>query len=174
MTVVTIGVDPGGNGAISTLVDGELFDVVDMPTFTVVVNKRKRKVVDALEVHSAYVEALAHCDHKTTPTVVIEHTWGRGDTATTAFGMGRSFEAVFAAASILGWTTTLLTPQAWQKAVGLPSGHTKGDSVALADATWPERTHLFRGSRGGEKDGRAEAALIARAGDLLRADRRAA
>lgn len=174
MTVVTIGVDPGGSGAIATLVDGELFSVVDMPTFTVVVNKKNRKVASAAGARNEYIEALAHCDHKATPTVVIEHTWGRGDTATTAFGMGRSFEAVFAAASILGWTTTLLTPQAWQKAVGLPTKHTKADSIALADATWPTQTHLFRGVRGGAKDGRAEAALIGRAGDLLRADRRAA
>lgn len=33
MTAVTIGIDPGLDGAIAVLVDGELADIHDMPTY---------------------------------------------------------------------------------------------------------------------------------------------
>lgn len=81
----------------------------------------------------------------------------QGVSSTFATGMGYG--------SLLGLLHGLYIPhevvgaQTWLRAMGVPAGAPKAKHVDAAQAMFP--TAVFKGPRGGLKDGRADAALIA-------------
>lgn len=154
MTTV-IGIDPGIGGAVACLIDGELFDVEDMPTFTVVKGKRKSTTVNpAGIVDILRTFATANLE---TPTVVIERVHSMpGMGSTSAFSFGDSFGVLRGVVAALAYPVLFVEPRGWKKAAGLSAD--KGQARRLASERWPAQAGLFTRVR---DDGRAEAALIA-------------
>ena len=150
MTKRTLGIDVGLNGAIALVQDGELVGVVDMPTVTLDRNgKAKRQVsvpelvdiIKAFDPDEAYVEKVFAM---------------AGQGVTSVFSFGRSLGVVEGVLTTLKIKTTLMTPQTWQKGLGMTGG--KDGSRARAMELFPEQTALFKRVK---DDGRSDAALIA-------------
>jgi len=150
MTKRTLGIDVGLNGAIALVQDGELVGVVDMPTVTLDRNgKAKRQVsvpelvdiIKAFDPNEAYVEKVFAM---------------AGQGVTSVFSFGRSLGVVEGVLTTMKIKTTLMTPQTWQKGLGMTGG--KDGSRARAMELFPDQTALFKRVK---DDGRSDAALIA-------------
>lgn len=145
-----IGVDVGLDGAIAMMNGTDLIKVLDMPTVTLDRNgKAKRQIsipelieiIDEFKPEEAYIEKVFAMS---------------GQGVTSVFSFGRSLgaiEGVIAARSI---KSTLVTPQTWQKAMGVSGG--KDGARARAMELFPYQMDFFKLKK---HDGRADAALIA-------------
>ena len=152
--MIILGIDPGLSGAMAFLdTDTGMIAVEDMPTVEVKRNnKLKREVSPQLvaaiiikrHVGAAYLEK-------------VNAMAGQG--VSSVFSFGRSagiMEGVLAAFDI---PTTLVTPQTWQKAMGVRDG--KDGSRERAMQLFPASAELFQRKK---DDGRSDAALIAKYG----------
>jgi crossover junction endodeoxyribonuclease RuvC len=106
---------------------------------------------------SAFPELIQIIDMFKPEEAYIEKVFAMaGQGVTSVFSFGRSLgaiEGVIAARSI---KTTLVTPQVWQKAMGVSGG--KDGARARAMEVFPWNVDLFKRVK---DDGRADAALIA-------------
>lgn len=156
------GIDPGTAGAIAVLdEDGALVRVVDMPSAKV----EKSHYIKALP----FITALEHCEH-----ACIELVGSRGgNSANSMFSFGAGFGSALTLLYMCDLEPIMPLPQEWQKHFGLgaikfPKGtkqseRDKAKKQQIADKClelYPE-ANLF-GPRGGFKDGRSDAILIAR------------
>ena len=145
-----IGIDVGLNGAIAMMRGETLTGIVDMPTVRLDRNgKTKRQI--------SIPELIAILDEFKPEEAFIEKVFAMaGQGVTSVFSFGRSLgaiEGVIAARSI---KATLITPQTWQKSMGVSGG--KDGARARAMELFPHNVDYFRLKK---HDGRADAALIA-------------
>lgn len=160
MNAVVLGVDPGLDGAIALMVSGELMDVADMPTRRYLVGKKNRRALDCETLEEIFRGYAHHCAPHETPVLAIEKPQPRpGNGAAAAFSSGQSWGGLLELARNLGWVTTIVPPAIWKKKLAL--GPDKFEAVELAETWFPTLAAEFRGPKGGLRDGRAEACLIA-------------
>jgi hypothetical protein len=147
------GIDPGLTGAIVVLSGAaprpRLF-IFDMPAHRLKVGKKERKRVDVngLLTLMYTVKALS-------PTlVVLEDVGGfTGQSPSAAFSFGKSCGYVEYAVTAAELPLHLVSPQTWQKKLGVNAGH---DGARLGAARcFPDYASDWK------KDGRASAALLA-------------
>jgi crossover junction endodeoxyribonuclease RuvC len=150
MTKRTLGIDVGLNGAIALVVDGELVSVVDMPTVTLDRNGKAKRQVSVPEL----VDIIKQFDPNEAYVEKVFAMAGQG--VTSVFSFGRSLGVVEGVLTTMKIKTTLMTPQTWQKGLGMTGG--KDGSRARAMELFPEQTALFKRVK---DDGRSDAALIA-------------
>ena len=152
--MIVLGIDPGLSGALAFYdTVSEVLVVMDMPTVEVTRNgKSKREVSPALVadmvagkgIEKAFMERVSAMP---------------GQGVSSMFSFGRSsgvVEGVLAAYEI---PTTLVTPQAWMKAMGVRAG--KDGSRERAMQLFPQYSMTFSRKK---DDGRSDAALIAKFG----------
>jgi len=152
--MIVLGIDPGLSGALAFYdTTTEVLVVMDMPTVEVTRNgKNKREVSPALVadmvagkgIEKAFMERVSAMP---------------GQGVSSMFSFGRSsgvVEGVLAAYEI---PTTLVTPQAWMKAMGVRAG--KDGSRERAMQLFPQYSTAFARKK---DDGRSDAALIAKFG----------
>lgn len=152
-----IGIDPGLSGAIAfyDTVEGAV-EIADMPTVELVRNGKKKREVSAVLLSNILTR------HKVDAAFLEKVNAMSGQGVTSVFSFGRSsgiVEGILAAYDI---PTTLVTPQAWQKAVGQRAG--KDGSRERAMQLFPAQADLFQRKK---DDGRSDAALIAYYGSKL-------
>ena len=150
MTRRTIGIDVGLNGAVALIQDGELLSVVDMPTVTLDRNGKSKRQVSAPEL----VQIIKDFDPSDAYVEKVFAMAGQG--VTSVFSFGRSLGVVEGILTAKQIKTTLVTPQTWQKALGVTGG--KDGTRARAMDLFPYQSQLFKRVK---DDGRADAALIA-------------
>lgn len=157
MTVI-LGIDPGLDGAVAVLVDGELADIIDMPTYRVEqANGKKRRRIDCAALEAALLECRAHCHGSSVPSIAVEIPQPRpGNGAISAFSSGMSWGGMTELIRRLGWVVTFVTPADWKRDMQLDGD--KDRARAIAAALWPEQADLFERKKDHD---RAEAALIA-------------
>jgi crossover junction endodeoxyribonuclease RuvC len=155
VVTVIIGIDPGITGAIACLVDGELLDVEDMPTFTEMRGKRNVTTVSPSGVTNVLDEFAVNGVNE--PLVIIERVHATPQMGvTSAFNFGDGYGVLRGCVAALGYPVRYVEPSVWKKAAGLTAD--KGGSRRLASERWPAVAQLFARVK---DDGRAEAALIA-------------
>ena len=164
MSIVAVGCDPGMDGAIAITVDTRPVRIFPMPTTTLTrrSNGRTRNLRSTdIDAATRLIQLAAdYCDPGADPIVCIEKVAGRpGEAAGGAFRFGECYGALCSAASTLAWVWTVVTPQVWKPAVGLPVGSTKDDSRQLAQELWPDAADKFRRKK---DHGAADACLIAK------------
>ena len=150
MTKRTLGIDVGLNGAIALVQDGELIGVVDMPTVTLDRNGKAKRQVSVPEL----VDIIKTFDPDEAYVEKVFAMAGQG--VTSVFSFGRSLGVVEGVLTTMKIKTTLMTPQTWQKGLGMTGG--KDGSRARAMELFPDQTALFKRVK---DDGRSDAALIA-------------
>lgn len=166
-----IGIDPGMSGALALYVpadDGppELkyeLRIEDMPVLkadggSMLDHWRLATVLDGWRTHY-YIQGVA-----------LERVSAMPDQGvTSSFNFGASFGAVKQAVASAGLHFTLISPATWKAIYGLRGGReNKAASAEKAIALFPAIKPLMYGPRGGVKDGRAEAVLLAHYGSKLR------
>lgn len=155
-----VGVDPGFSGGIVSMnAKGTSMKVWDMPVTKVEKARRREFDMDGLYTIFDYVAGLKK------PVVAIE--WpttrpGEGAERCERFGRGKGILHAFA--YLLDLKYVMIPPNLWKGRLGLP-GKTDANANRIAaglfDAYYPGHSKLIRGPRGGIKDGRCDAALIA-------------
>ena len=149
--MIIIGIDPGLSGAVAfyNTVDGTI-EVADMPINNLIRNGKAKREVSAVMLSGILTR------HKVEAAFLERVNAMAGQGVTSVFSFGRSsgiVEGILAAYDI---PTTLVTPQAWQKAVGQRAG--KDGSRERAMQLFPSQADLFIRKK---DDGRSDAALIA-------------
>ena len=143
-----IGIDVGANGAIAVFENGKLIAVHDMPTKTIVINKRNKKRVDA----DALNELLDfHVDMAVIEAVTAMPNQG----VSSMFAFGQAAGIVEGVVASVTNNVMYVRPQSWKGYFNLTND--KGTSRELAAQLWPEMSDRFKRVK---DDGRAEAALI--------------
>ena len=146
-----LGIDPGLKGALA-LWDGKFLDVMEMP---IIKSTGRGNEVVWPELNDMWDEAFMWADH-----VFLErvHSMPR-EGVSSAFKFGTVFGGLRAMAAAKQLPLTLVTPQAWKKEKRVGQG-SKEASIIRATELFPAYAKIFRGPKGGKKDGVAEAALI--------------
>lgn len=146
-----LGCDPGISGALALIDTVEhTLSVIDMPTEA---TTKSRKLVSPAAMRDFLIKADPDA-------IFLEEVGVRpGEGAVGAFSFGRGFgrmEGVAAGALVQVW---LARPQEWKRVTSTPADKTR--AAARAYQIFPRCRDLLTGPRGGLKDGRCEAAIIA-------------
>jgi len=155
--MIIVGIDPGLSGAVVFLntIDRQL-DIYDMPTVEVTRNGKKKRELSAQllsNVLSAHVVNGAYLER-------VNAMAGQGVSSVFSFGRSSGIvEGILAAYDI---TTTLVTPQTWQKSMEVRGG--KDGSRERAMQLFPTHAAMFARVK---DDGRADAALMAAYGEKM-------
>jgi len=145
-----IGIDVGLNGAIAMMRGETLTGIVDMPCVTLDRNgkaKRQISIPELIAILDEFKPEEAYCER-------VFAMSGQG--VTSVFSFGRSLGAIEGVLAARLIKTTLVTPQTWQKSMGVTGG--KDGARARAMELFPHNVDYFRLKK---HDGRADAALIA-------------
>jgi len=145
-----VGIDPGASGAVA-IFDPEAgtLEVYDMPTVQVERGGKTKREISA--------PLLAHILRDDDCIAWLEKVGAMpGQGVSSMFQFGRSVGTVEGVLAALQMPLNYVTPQAWQKAVGVRGG--KDGSRLRAIELFPKYANLFARKK---DDGRAEAALIA-------------
>jgi crossover junction endodeoxyribonuclease RuvC len=149
--VIILGIDPGLSGALALYDTAEgSVEVIDMPVLELIRNGKKKREVSA----QALANQLAGRNIKAAFLERVNAMPGQG--VTSVFSFGRSLGIVEGVLAAYDIPTTLVTPQAWQKAVGQRAG--KDGSRERVMQLFPAQVDLFQRKK---DDGRSDAALIA-------------
>lgn len=163
-----LGGDPGLDGAIALYVPSvpfsgaSLLEVHDMPALKARTSKRRIDLWSLAEQLKRWA-----FDWDVLATVENVHAMpGQGVTSMFSFGYSTgSLQQALASAKI---PFTLVQPATWKAMYRLRGGaENKAASVDKAVELFPQHRELFFGPKGGPKDGRAEAALLAHYGSKL-------
>ena len=152
--MIFVGVDPGLSGAIAFLdtTTGRL-DLVDMPAVEVVRNGKTKREVSPQMLAGVFRSRVEGRE----VSVALERVNAmRGQGVSSVFSFGRSSGIVEGVVAALNLPLTLVTPQRWQKEVGVRGG--KDGSRARAAELFPAMASSFSRVK---DDGRSDAALIA-------------
>ncbi len=165
-----IGIDPGLSGALTHYGRSCCLEIVDMPTFQMVINKKVRKRLDMVTLFQ-YFELKQMMGAE---LAVIEAVGGRPQQgASAAFVFGYTVGAIFAICVALRIPVETVTPQVWKQTMRVPGKKTKegkadrgyeGKIITRADEIMPQHRDMWRGPEGGRRVDRAESALIAKYG----------
>tara|TARA_R110002012_G_scaffold101260_2_gene240204 strand:+ start:485 stop:991 length:507 start_codon:yes stop_codon:yes gene_type:complete len=148
------GIDVGLKGAVALVsADGSKYEVHDIPT----IKNGSKKEYDMWALNDLLKSFILGHGNLLFYVEKVGAMPGQGVTSMFRFGMGYGIAqmAVVGAGHRLG----LVRPQTWKASTMRDSAKSKGASCAVAHQLFP-RAELT-GSRGGMKDGRCEALLIA-------------
>ena len=155
---LNLGVDPGVTGALALVSDArDIISLWDMPS-------KKTKTAGGNRNQLDLVALMKIADEIPPETsVILERQWARSTTNSgdeqSMQSMGRMMEAygrLYALFFARGFLVREVSPQKWRGRLGLQS---KSHGVEMVQRLYPGAPVL--GPKGGEKDGRADAILIA-------------
>ena len=149
-----IGIDPGLNGAMA-VIGSTHYVVVDTPTFKVKSGKKTKNCYN----EQLLVGMLESFDPKHTHIAIEKVHSMPGQGVASMFSMGEGYGLWRGIITALKFPYTLVTPQAWKKEMMAGMSKEKAASCVRAQQLFPE-ADVF-GPKGGPKDGRGDALLIA-------------
>lgn len=159
--------DPGLTGAFA-LLDGVKLSLEDMPTFRQAAGKRgtNRAFPDRPKI----INLLRHAWVMGCNILVIELVGGiPGQAAHGAFTFGHGAGGITYAAEAIGYTVHEVPAMRWKSAMKCPAD--KAKAIDRATLEFPAYANLWVAVRGNgseaQRSGRAEAALLARYGQMM-------
>ena len=153
--MLIIGIDPGISGSICFLKDGEIKDVVDMPTM--IDGKKNKKQVNGSQIFNEISEKIKNMDKKNIK-VVIEHVTAMpGQGVTSMFNFGQSFGILKGICSAMQLSVYFVRPAKWKKYFNLINSEKDASRTRAIEIFPYYSSHLSR-----KKDSnKADAILIA-------------
>ena len=153
-----LGIDPGLSGGISLFDPSDWsLESIDMPTAA------GRKVKKAARKQTDYngLAAVLQLPPGVVVKALLENVWSQpNDGAIQAHNFGLNVGAIRGVLATYDLEPELILPTTWKKHFGL-IGTEKKASVEKAFEKFPNSIDVLTGPRGGAKDGRCEASLIA-------------
>jgi crossover junction endodeoxyribonuclease RuvC len=165
MKMVTVGVDPGLDGALAFLYPTGEVRCFGMPVVEIVRNGKHKREIDPV----ALGDLVFQETDKRTAVAFVEKVGAMpGQGTSSMFSFGKSYGVVLGVLAALQIETHHPTPQAWQKALNVRDGKEgsllrAGELMPLHRAEWKPVKGVFDKK---QAIGRAEAALIAKYGQL--------
>ena len=153
--MLIIGIDPGISGSICFFQDGEIKDVVEMPTM--IEGKKNKKQVNASQIFNEISEKIKNMDKKNIK-VVIEHVTAMpGQGVTSMFNFGQSFGILKGICSAMQLSVYFVRPAKWKKYFNLINSEKDASRTRAIEIFPYYSSHLSR-----KKDSnKADAILIA-------------
>ena len=153
--MLIIGIDPGISGSICFLKDGEIKDVVDMPTM--IEGKKNKKQVNGSQIFNEISEKIKNMDKKNIK-VVIEHVTAMpGQGVTSMFNFGQSFGVLKGICSAMQLPVYFVRPAKWKKYFNLINSEKDASRTRAIEIFPYYSSHLSK-----KKDSnKADAILIA-------------
>lgn len=167
--LVWCGIDPGLDGALATIRGTEV-SVDDVPTLRAGTASKKTKTPRRVYDHQGLREMLFQRQAAAGGrlTVVIEKQGPMpGQAAQATFAQAYGYGMWMGLLAGMQIPVMVVTPQAWKKALMEGQPRTAEASVAAALRYYPTARPLLLGPKGGLKDGRADALLLARYGSMF-------
>ena len=111
--MLIIGIDPGISGSICFFLNGEIIDVIEMPTMAD--GKKNKKQVNGSQIYNEISKRIREIDKKNIK-VVIEHVSAMpGQGVTSMFNFGQSFGILKGICSAMQLSTYFVRPAKWKK-----------------------------------------------------------
>tara|TARA_B100001248_G_scaffold200035_1_gene154314 strand:+ start:38 stop:529 length:492 start_codon:yes stop_codon:yes gene_type:complete len=153
--MLIIGIDPGISGSICFFKDGEIKDVVEMPTM--IEGKKNKKQVNGSQIFNEISEKIKNMDKKNIK-VVIEHVTAMpGQGVTSMFNFGQSFGILKGICSAMQLSVYFVRPTKWKKYFNLINSEKDASRTRAIEIFPYYSSHLSR-----KKDSnKADAILIA-------------
>ena len=153
--MLIIGIDPGISGSICFFQDGEIQDVVEMPTM--IEGKKNKKQVNGSQIFNEISEKIKNMDKKNIK-VVIEHVTAMpGQGVTSMFNFGQSFGILKGICSAMQLSVYFVRPAKWKKYFNLINSEKDASRTRAIEIFPYYSSHLSR-----KKDSnKADAILIA-------------
>ena len=153
--MLIIGIDPGISGSICFFQDGEIKDVVEMPTM--IEGKKNKKQVNGSQIFNEISEKIKNMDKKNIK-VVIEHVTAMpGQGVTSMFNFGQSFGILKGICSAMQLSVYFVRPAKWKKYFNLINSEKDASRTRAIEIFPYYSSHLSK-----KKDSnKADAILIA-------------
>ncbi len=153
--MLIIGIDPGISGSICFFQDGEIKDVVQMPTM--IEGKKNKKQVNGSQIFNEISQKIKSMDKKNIK-VVIEHVAAMpGQGVTSMFNFGQSFGILKGICSAMQLPVYFVRPVKWKKYFNLINSEKDASRTRAIEIFPYYSSHLSR-----KKDSnKADAILIA-------------
>lgn len=169
VSILHVSVDPGTTGAICILAPDGRVEFRDTPTIQVKNGKKTKNEFDEpgmVAIMSGVKTSAAQLGlpimvtiEKVNAMPSIDGKRTMGTTSAFSFGMGYGMWRMCCAA--LGIPYRLVHPATWKKAVLAGAPKSDGAEAIIAGQLYPDIAAELRGPRGGIRDGRVDALLIA-------------
>ena len=153
--MLIIGIDPGISGSICFFKDGEIKDVVEMPTM--IEGKKNKKQVNGSQIFNEISEKIKNMDKKNIK-VVIEHVTAMpGQGVTSMFNFGQSFGILKGICSAMQLSVYFVRPAKWKRYFNLINSEKDASRTRAIEIFPYYSSHLSK-----KKDSnKADAILIA-------------
>lgn len=143
-----IGVDPGINGALALVEDGELIDVADMPTAGTGTRRRVIPAAAGAWLRAPMINAVA---------IELVHSMPNQGVAS-SFRFGENFGRIWGAFNAVEKRIIEITSAKWKSTYRIKGDDQKEQARLIALQRWPEQSEFFQRKKDAD---RAEAALLA-------------
>ena len=111
--MLVIGIDPGISGSICFLNDGEILDVIEMPTMTD--GKKNKKQVNGSQIFNEISKRINNVDVKEVRVVIEQVSAMPGQGVTSMFNFGQTFGILKGICSAMQLSMYFVRPAKWKK-----------------------------------------------------------
>ena len=111
--MLIIGIDPGISGSICFFKNGEIKDVIDMPTMTE--GKKNKKQVNGSQIFNEISKRIKEIDRKDIKVVIEQVSAMPGQGVTSMFNFGQSFGILKGICSAMQLPMYFVRPLKWKK-----------------------------------------------------------
>ena len=111
--MLIIGIDPGISGSICFFKDGEIKDVIDMPTMTE--GKKNKKQVNGSQIVHEISKRIIDIDKKNIKVIIEQVSAMPGQGVTSMFNFGQSFGVIKGICSAMQLPMYFVRPAKWKK-----------------------------------------------------------
>ena len=115
--MLIIGIDPGISGSICFFEDGQIIEVIEMPTMTDV--KKKKKQVNGAQIYNEILKKINQKDKQNIRVVIEQVSAMPGQGVTSMFNFGQSFGILKGICSAMQLPMYFVRPSKWKKYFGL-------------------------------------------------------
>ena len=112
-----IGIDPGISGAICFFLNGEVIDIIDMPSMAD--GKKNKRQINSQQVFNEISERIKNFSKKEIIVVIEQVSAMPGQGVTSMFNFGQSFGVLKGICSAMQLSMYFVRPAKWKKYYGL-------------------------------------------------------
>ena len=111
--MLIIAIDPGISGSICFFEDGEILDVIEMPTMTE--GKKNKKQVNGSQIYNEILKKIKLTDKKNVRVIIEQVSAMPGQGVTSMFNFGQSFGILKGICSAMQLPMFFVRPAKWKK-----------------------------------------------------------
>ena len=115
--MLIIGIDPGISGSICFFEDGQIIEVIEMPTMTE--GTKKKKQVNGAQIYNEISQKINQKDKQNIRVVIEQVSAMPGQGVTSMFNFGQSFGILKGICSAMQLPMYFVRPSKWKKYFGL-------------------------------------------------------